>query len=214
MNGVIIDPDRLFADAVRPILEARDFEIVLCRNGEEGLEKARLLVPDLVLIELALAGMSGIEVGRQIRSSLPQAKVFALTGTINCSMAGGAMGAGFHGFISKDATLAHFLRSIDSGLSGKVIRPPIFEMRVSPVAESYAALLTGQLTPREVQVLGWLVDAATSDEIAAFIGVSPNTVRTHIQNVLTKLQVHSRVEAAAFAVRHGIVEPGAQRLVV
>jgi DNA-binding NarL/FixJ family response regulator len=74
--------------------------------------------------------------------------------------------------------------------------------------EESARLLEGQLTPREREVLGLLVEGASSEQIAVRLTVSPNTVRTHIQNVLTKLQVRSRLEAAAFAVRWGIVPVG------
>jgi two-component system nitrate/nitrite response regulator NarL len=116
-----------------------------------------------------------------------------------------AFKAGFHGYLTKQTEterFEHVLRSIEDGQS-------VFPQRQfgRNRERSGAELLADQLTTREVEVLQLLAEGATSAQMAEKLDVSPNTVRTHVQGILSKLQVHSRLEAAAFAVRHGLVKP-------
>jgi two-component system nitrate/nitrite response regulator NarL len=168
--------------------------------------------PDLVLLDLALPDANGVDVGRQILEHLPDAKVIAVTALQDPGVVGDAMRAGFHGFVTKDTSLADLLPNLRAVLSGQVVLPHRLAAtsvgRHSP-EQTTAALLAAQLTARERDVLALLVDGIAGAQIARRLSISPNTVRTHVQSILTKLQVHSRLEAAAFAVRHKVVDaPG------
>jgi two-component system nitrate/nitrite response regulator NarL len=107
----------------------------------------------------------------------------------------------------KDTPLSKFVGGIDAAVHGQPVPPRrLARSRVRSAAGGVDALLAEQLTPREYEVLALLVQGVNGDAIAKKLGISRNTTRTHVQSILTKLQVHSRLEAAAFAVRSGIVK--------
>jgi two-component system nitrate/nitrite response regulator NarL len=120
-----------------------------------------------------------------------------------------AIAAGFHGYLTKDLPLSQFVAAVSAPLKGQIIIPRRSARQATNAPsseEQHARLLASQLTPRETEVLELLVEGKSSGFIAKSLCVSPNTVRTHIQNILVKLQVHSRLEAVSFAVRHQLVE--------
>jgi DNA-binding NarL/FixJ family response regulator len=178
-------------------------------TGRDALAALERLDPDFVLVDIGLPDMSGIEVGREILARRPEALVLAVTALNDPETVGEALRVGFHGYLTKDTPLPQFVKAIESAIAGQVIIPRRFAQRaaggLSP-SEQSAALLLRHLTARESQVLELLARGASSTEIAAELSVSANTVRSHVQNILTKLQVHSRLEAAAFAVRYGAVK--------
>lgn len=179
-------------------------------TGEEGIAAARRLRPDLVLVDLGLPDQPGIDVGKVIIDELPDAKVLAVTASSDGRTVREAMRSGFHGYLTKDISLAQFVAGINAALEGQMVVP----QRSAPAAagsmsaaQVQALQLAEHLSPRERELLGLLVDGASSSQIAERLSLSPNTVRTHIQSIMSKLQVHSRLEAATFAVKHGIVKP-------
>lgn len=215
MRALIIDDHTLFTDAILPLLEGIGIEVVgVARTGEEGLAAVRTERPYLVLVDLGLPDMEGISVGKQILTELPGTLVLALTGRRDPDAVRGAMDAGFGGYLTKDTPLPRFGEGIRAALRGEVVVPT---QAAQPKAvartplEENAALLASQLTPREREVLGFLVEGLDNAEIARRLGVSANTIRTHVQNILTKLGVRSRLQAAAFAVRHEVVDVGGGR---
>ena len=108
--------------------------------------------------------------------------------------------------------MSQLLSAIQVVLNGEVVFPPrLARAGARDGRQSQARLLGQQLTPRELEVLEMLARGAGGREIARTLGVAPNTVRTHVQSILSKLQVHSRLEAAAFAVRHGLIRPAPPR---
>jgi two-component system, NarL family, nitrate/nitrite response regulator NarL len=201
----------LFADAIRSTLESAGLEVVgVATTGGQGLEDVRRERPDLVLVDLGLPDQSGLAVGKQILEDFPETKVLALTAIDAPRAVEEALRSGFHGYLTKDTPVARFVTSVMAAVDGQVVIPhrlaPSVAGARSPGEES-AALLVEQLTPRELEVLALLVDGSNGEDIARRLVISPNTVRTHVQSILTKLQVHSRLEAATFAVRHGVVAP-------
>jgi two-component system nitrate/nitrite response regulator NarL len=200
----------LFAEALRTTLEAHGMDVVgLATTGRDALESLGELDPELVLVDIGLPDINGLEVGKEILARHPGALVLAVTAMNDPDAVGDALRLGFHGYITKDTPLPQFVKAIESAIEGQVVIPRRFSQRaaggMSP-SEQSAALLLKHLTARESQVLELLAKGASSTEIAAELSVSANTVRSHVQNILTKLQVHSRLEAAAFAVRHGAVK--------
>jgi DNA-binding NarL/FixJ family response regulator len=180
----------------------------LATTGHEALSVLDGEAPNLVLVDIGLPDMSGLEVGKEIIRRYPEALVLAVTALNDPEVVGQALRLGFHGYLTKDTPLPQFVKSIQSAIDGQVVIPRRFARRVAGAmtpSEESAVLLLKHLTARESQVLELLARGASSGDIADELSVSANTVRSHVQNILTKLQVHSRLEAAAFAVKYGAV---------
>jgi DNA-binding NarL/FixJ family response regulator len=209
MRVLIVDDHALFSEALGPLLAQNGMEVLgTAGSGAEALEAVRLHDPEVVLIDLGLPDMPGLELGKEILDEKPRIKVLAVTGMDHARVAREVLRAGFHGFLTKDTPLPQFIKSVKAVLEGQVINLPRREAATPSIGDEEqrdAALLAGQLTPRELEVLEILVRGGSNAEIARELALSPNTVRTHVQSILTKLQVRSRLEAAAFAVRFGIV---------
>jgi DNA-binding NarL/FixJ family response regulator len=212
MRVLIVDDHALFSEALGPLLAQNGMEVLgIAGSGAEALEAVRSQTPEVVLVDLDLPDMPGLKLGREILDEKLGTKVLAVTGMDHARVAREALRAGFHGFLTKDTPLPQFIKSVKAVSEGQVINLPRREAVRSAVGDEEqrdAALLAGQLTPRELEVLEILVRGGSNAEIARELGLSPNTVRTHVQSILTKLQVRSRLEAAAFAVRFGIVRDG------
>jgi DNA-binding NarL/FixJ family response regulator len=217
MRVLIIDDHKLFAEAIRSALgsDGHRMEILpVATSAKEGLAAAKLGKPDLVLVDLGLPDESGVDLGRKILDAIPRSTVLAVTAISDPDLLREALKAGFHGYITKDTPIARFIDSIRAAMSGQVVVPQRLAARAAgaqSVEERDASMLSEQLTARELEVLAMLVEGARGEEIGSRLSISPNTVRTHIQNILMKLQVHSRLEAAAFAVRYGLVSSGRDR---
>jgi DNA-binding NarL/FixJ family response regulator len=182
----------------------------LATSGSEALETLDGQSPDIVLVDIGLPDISGLEVGREILRRYPDALVIAVTALNDPDVVGEALRLGFHGYLTKDTPLPQFVKSIESAVDGQVVIPRRFARRAAGAmtpSEESAVLLLKHLTARESQVLELLAKGASSSDIARELSVSANTVRSHVQNILTKLQVHSRLEAAAFAVKYGAIKP-------
>jgi two-component system nitrate/nitrite response regulator NarL len=164
--------------------------------------------PDVALVDIGLPDENGVQVGRRIMEVSPQTRVIAVTAMDDQRLGDEIVRAGFRGYLLKDTKVSQLLSAIQVVLHGEVV----FPTRVPRAGgrdgrPSQARLLGQQLTPRELEVLEMLARGIGGHEIARTLGIAPNTVRTHVQSILSKLQVHSRLEAAAFAVRHGLVRP-------
>jgi two-component system, NarL family, nitrate/nitrite response regulator NarL len=205
---LIVDDHRLFADVISTMLTDRGLDVVaVVTTAGAALVEAERSSPDLVLLDIDLPDGNGIEVGRSILAARPRTIVLIVSALAHPEWVREALGAGFHGFVAKDAPLERFVSSVTAALDGQVVVPHELTSpnRVRSSEEEYADVVGAQLTAREREVLGMLVDGASTEEMAERLGVSRNTVRTHVGRVLNKLQAHSRLEAATFAVRHGLV---------
>lgn len=182
-------------------------------TAADAVEAAERQRPSLALVDIGLPDQSGLLVGRRIMEVSPGTRVVAVTALEDARLAEEVVRAGFHGYLMKDVNVSQLLSSIDAVLSGEVVLPPRLTRAAVATrgSEPGGHLLGQQLTPRELEVLEMLAKGAGGREIARALGVAPNTVRTHVQSILSKLQVHSRLEAAAFAVRHGLVRPARRR---
>ena len=211
IRALIIDDHVLFAEAIKPALASEGIEVVgVATSGAAGLRAVAEHRPELVLVDLGLPDQSGLSVGRAIAAEHPEAKVVALTALDDPKAVREALRAGFHGYVTKDTSASRFVQAVRSALAGQVVYPRRLAMRTARTAEEETArLLASQLTPREREVLALLAAGATGREIATRLSISPNTVRTHVQSILTKLQVHSRLEAAVFAMKHRLLDEGA-----
>ena len=205
---LIVDDHMLFAEAIRVALEDFGMKVVgVASTGAEAIEMLEREVPDVILMDIGLPDRTGLVVGRTILERWPDATILALTALHDRNMVDEALRIGFRGYLTKDTPVAQFVNSIRSVVDGHLVLP----LRLSPIGrrsrgDDEVALMTEQLSRREREVLSLLVQGASGSTVAERLGISRNTVRTHVQSILTKLQVHSRLEAAAFAVRHGLVD--------
>jgi two-component system, NarL family, nitrate/nitrite response regulator NarL len=205
---LIVDDHALFADAMRPTLERLGFDkIDHVTRGDDALDAVRARPPHLALVDLGLPDRSGLAVGQEILDMRPETKVVVLTALDDQRTVQRAIRAGLHGYLTKDTPVSLFASSIRSILRGQAVFPHRSRNgRPRESGERDAQLLAEQLTARERDVLTLLVQGASGESIANQLGISRNTVRTHVQSILTKLQVHSRLEAATFAVRYSVVD--------
>jgi two-component system nitrate/nitrite response regulator NarL len=205
-----VDDHRLFADAVRPTLEELAMDVSTATSGAEAIEAVTAEPYDLVLLDLGLPDEGGVSVGRKILEARPHTVLVAVTAIDDPRAVKEALDAGFRGYVTKDVRIQRFVAAIRAALEGEVVVPRRTATAVTgtrSAEERHAELLARQLTRREEEVLALLVEGARGEEIGRRLSISSHTVRTHVQSILTKLQVHSRLEAATFAVRHGIVSP-------
>lgn len=207
-----MDDHTLFAQAIRVSLEDLDIEVVdTVTTGAAGVETALRKRPDVILMDLGLPDQSGLAAGADLLQAWPQAKILALTALSDRALVDEATRLGFRGYLTKDTPVAQFANAIRAVQDGQQVLPHRLVGSAGASSEDdHAAFLASQLTQREREVLELLVQGADGRTVARQLGISQNTVRTHVQSILTKLQVHSRLEAATFAVRHKIVQvPGA-----
>jgi DNA-binding NarL/FixJ family response regulator len=208
-RALLIEDQSLFAEVLAAALTRAGIEVVgTCSTGGEGLRAAQRLSPDLVLIDVGLPDQSGLVVGMQILDKVEGAKVIALTGQDDPRTVREAISAGFAGFLTKDLSTEDFLAAVRVIQEGKrVVRQHLLPRRQPLLPKEHGALLLSrQLTHRERQVLSLLSRGVSGPEIGERLGVSGNTVRSHVQTILSKLQVHSRAEAVSFALQNGLVD--------
>lgn len=201
-KALIVDDHRLFAEVLQASLEDLGLHVLPpASTGRKAMMALRNSEPDLVLIDLGLPDINGLELGRQMLAERPLLKVIAVTALPGAGAVTEAMQLGFSGYFTKDTALSQFMASVRSVLDGQVVVAHRPSQKLSLVDDGEAFLLH-QLTRRQRDVLALLIEGAGAADIADRLSVTRNTVRTHVQNILTKLQVHTRLEAVALSSRH------------
>lgn len=205
---LIVDDHVLFAEGLEAALQERGLEVVgIATRGREAVTLAGREQPDFVLIDVDLPDMDGVTVGRRILADHPEIKLMAVTGLHDAGLVREAIRAGFQGFVMKESSISELMASMTAVARTHAVIPHEAAKTLAGMRSKQqdADLLSRHLTEREREVLSLLVAGASSKQLAERLHLSPNTIRTHIQNICFKLQVHSRLEAVAFAVRYAIV---------
>jgi NarL family two-component system response regulator LiaR len=171
-------------------------------NGEEAVCMARLLRPDVVLMDLVMPVMDGITATRAIRRELPQTEVVALTSALEDSLVVGAVRAGAIGYLLKDTHADELCQAIKAAAAGQVHLAPQAARRLLREVQTPGHVET--LTERETDVLRLLAQGASNKEIARDLSLGEKTIKTHVSNILSKLGVQSRTQAALLAVQLGL----------
>jgi NarL family two-component system response regulator LiaR len=183
-----------------------DLEVIgEARDGAEALRLAHELKPDVVLMDLLMPVMDGIAAIGAIRRELPDTEVIALTSVLEDSSVVGAVRAGAIGYLLKDTEADELRRAIKAAAAGQVQLSPKAAARL--MHEVRAPDSPEALTAREVDVLRLLAQGRSNKEIARGLTIGEKTVKTHVSNILAKLGVPSRTQAALYAVRIGLVLP-------
>jgi DNA-binding NarL/FixJ family response regulator len=191
----------MFADSLRVVLEQHGMEVVVASGPAGAAEVVERSRPDLVLIDLD-GNREGTELGRVLLERHADLKVAGLTGSHDERALRESVRAGFHAYVTKESSVSSFVTALRRALAGRLVRPPRGSRRG---VRRWRAVPHPALTTRESQVLTLLVKGEGNRGIARRMSISPHTVRTHIQSILTKLQVHTRLEAVAWARRNPLV---------
>lgn len=217
MRIVIADDHALFRDSLRSLLAARDLEVIgEARTGKEAIELAWKLKPDVVLMDLMMPDMDGLEATKRLAAELPEVKVIILTASDDESNLFEAIKSGAKGYLLKDLEADRFFSLLEGVAKGEPALTPALARKLldefaRPKPSAREAYDPDALTDREQEVLELMVEGVTSNrKLASELGVSENTVKFHVRNILDKLHLHNRAQVVAYALRHRLVEPSVE----
>ena len=209
---LLVDDHDLFRTGLRNLLEEHGGLQVLgeAANGVEAVRLVRELAPDVVVMDLNMPAMSGVEATRHISALSPLTRVIVLTISDQDADVMDAIVAGACGYLLKDASIADVVTGIRSAAVGaSLISPTIAakvlqRVRAATVDADMADAIRTELSDRELEVLKLIANGKDNAQIAAELVISPKTVKNHISNILMKLQISNRIQAAVYAVRSGL----------
>lgn len=203
----LVDDHTVLRQGLRLILQdASDMEVVgEAGTGTDALKRIPAVQPDVVLLDVNLPDMSGVEVARALRDRVPGVRVVMLTVSDRHQDLIAAVQAGVRGYILKNASSDEVVNAIREVMQGGAVLPPRLTAHLLDAFVSPPDPLD-TLTDRELQVLRLITHGLGNKEIAARLRISEHTVKTHVRNILSKLNAKSRAEAAAYAVKRGLVE--------
>jgi DNA-binding NarL/FixJ family response regulator len=209
---LVVDDHDLFRTGLASLLSAEtDVKVVAqASGGQMGVRLADELHPDVVLMDIRMQDLSGIEATRQIVARRPQTRVLALTVASTEAEVTAVLHAGACGFLAKDTEIDSLLAAIRAAASGAAWLSPnaarlvLGRIRTEAVAQPPETSRIDQLSSREREVLSLIATGQGNSEIAGELNISPRTVKNHVSSILTKLGVPSRVQAAVYAVRREV----------
>ena len=209
---LLVDDHDLFRTGLRNLLEERGVQVAgEAGQGADAVRLVRELAPDVVVMDLHMPGMSGIEAIRQIHGFAPLTRVLVLTISDQDDDVLDAILAGACGYLLKDASVDDLIRGIVAAAVGESLVSPAIagkvlqQVRATAISPEAADTIRTELSERELDVLKLIAAGNDNAMIAAQLHISPKTVKNHISNILMKLQIENRIQAAVYAVRSGIV---------
>ena len=212
---LIADDHSLFRDGLRSLLQAQGHEVIgEGKNGREAVQLAKELKPDLVLMDVSMPEVDGLSATRLLTSEVPDVKVVILTASEDEATLFDAIKAGAQGYLVKNLEADTFFEMLERAQRGEPALTPALARKLlqefaKPTEPTAAAPGEEEvLTAREREVLELMVEGVTSNrKLAKRLGLSENTVKFHVRNILDKLRLHTRAEVVGYALRKGIVEP-------
>ncbi|MFC1988834.1 response regulator [Chloroflexota bacterium] len=212
---LVVDDHALFRRGIISVLiDQGDIKVIgEAADGLEAIEKTRQLVPDVVLMDLNMPNCSGLEATQALQTEMPQVKILVLTISDNEADLFDAVKFGAVGYLLKKTEPEELLHAISSVAQGGVMVSPLMATKLlsefkdlsAGAAKEYAGQMDADLSPREGEVLLLVAKGMTNKEIADALFISENTVKTHLQNIMDKLHLVNRSQAAAYAVQKGLV---------
>jgi len=212
LRVLLVDDHDLFRTGLRNLLEEQTVQVVgEAADGMQAIRMVRELAPDVVVMDLNMPGMTGVEATRQVTSLAPLTRVVVLTISDQDEDVMNAILAGACGYLMKDSSIQDLMQGIRAAAVGESLISPhiaakvLQRIRATGTNEADAAMIRAELSDREIEVLKLIANGKDNAQIAADLHISPKTVKNHISNILMKLQIDNRIQAAVYAVRSGIV---------
>jgi len=210
---LIADDQALFRRGLYVVLGTEEhIEVVAeAENGEEAVQKAIELAPDVVLMDVRMPRMSGIEATRAIADAVPTAKILMLTVSDEEEDLYEAVKAGATGYLLKEISIEEVANAIRAVVTGQSLISPSMASKLlsefnNLAKQAQQKVLVPKLTDRELQVLKLVAQGMSNREVAEDLFISENTVKNHVRNILEKLHLHSRMEAVVYAVREKLLD--------
>jgi NarL family two-component system response regulator LiaR len=203
---LIVDDHAVVREGLRTFLDLQDgIEVVgEAGDGEEALREAERLRPDVVLVDLVMPRLDGVETMRRLRERVPRARAIVLTSFLEDERLLPAIRAGAAGYLLKNVQPQELARAVRTAAAGEALIDPAVAARLVEALGDGREDRADQLTPREREVLALIARGFANKRIAAELGVAEKTVKTHVSNVLAKLGVSDRTQAALYATRIGL----------
>ena len=213
LRVLIVDDHDLFRSGLRNLLEVEDgIEIIgEAAGGQDAVKIVRELAPDVVVMDLNMPGMGGVEATRHITALAPLTRVVMLTISDQDNDVIDAILAGACGYLLKDSSIQDLMAGIRAAALGESLISPTIaakvlqRLRASSTRPEIETTIRTELSDREIEALKLIANGKDNAMIAAELHISPKTVKNHISNILMKLQIDNRIQAAVYAVRSGIV---------
>ena len=209
---MIVDDHDLFRTGLRNLLEEQGVQISgEAASGSEAVRSVREMAPDVVVMDLNMPEMGGVEATRHITAVAPLTRVLVLTISDEDADVMDAILAGACGYLLKDASIEELMAGIRAAWRGESLISPAIaakvlqRVRATSANPEIADTIRSELSDREIEVLKLIANGKDNAVIAAELHISPKTVKNHISNILMKLQIDNRIQAAVYAVRSGIV---------
>jgi DNA-binding NarL/FixJ family response regulator len=209
---VVVDDHDLFRTGLRNLLEEQGVNVVgEAPNGQTALRLVSELAPEVVIMDLNMPGLTGVETTRQLAGIAPLTRVVVLTISADDEDVMDAVMAGACGYLLKDSSIQDLIVGIRAAADGESLISPqiaakvLQRLRSQSTSEDAAATIRAELSDREIEVLKLIANGKDNAQIARELFISPKTVKNHISNILMKLQIDNRIQAAVYAVRSGIV---------
>lgn len=209
---LIVDDHTLFRSGIKSLLQRQEgFKVVgEAGDGLEGVKRAKSLRPDVVLLDLHMPGLSGREAVRLMTEEAPGTHVVMLTVSEDADDLLDCLRAGAEGYLLKNIDAEYLLDSIRRAAAGEAVMSPQMTAKlmasVRGAPKEAPAQEKDRLSPRERQIMAWIAAGASNKEIARALDLAESTVKIHVQNILKKLNLTSRVQAAVYAVEHGLTQ--------
>jgi len=212
LRVLLVDDHDLFRTGLRTLLEEQGLQVVgEAENGQVALRLVGELAPDVVIMDLNMPGLTGVETTRRITGASPLTRVVVLTISVEDDDVMNAVMAGACGYLLKDSSIDQLIAGIRAAAEGESLISPqiaaklLQRLRAQTTDTGAAATILAELSDRELEVLRLIANGKDNAEIARELFISPKTVKNHISNILMKLQIDNRIQAAVYAVRSGIV---------
>jgi two-component system response regulator DevR len=211
LHVIVIDDHEMFAESLGRVLGQVDDIVVLAiaQTSEDGLAAAVRHQPDVAVVDYQLPDGDGVALATRIRAVSPLTQIVILTAIADDRVALAAIEAGCSGFLTKDKAIDELVLAVRTVHTGEAYVPQSTLTELLPRLRTSFRPVGSDLTKREREVLQLLADGKSNEAVARELVVSKHTVRNHVQNVLGKLDAHSKLEAVAIAVREGLVKRSA-----
>ena len=212
LRVLLVDDHDLFRTGLRTLLEDEGLQVIgEAENGQVALRLVGELAPDVVIMDLNMPGLTGVETTRRITGASPLTRVLVLTISVEDDDVMNAVMAGACGYLLKDSSIHQLIAGIRAAARGESLISPqiaaklLQRLRAQTTDTGAAATILAELSDRELEVLRLIANGKDNAVIARELFISPKTVKNHISNILMKLQIENRIQAAVYAVRSGIV---------